>query len=316
MVEVTYQHHFKFGYDYKWFTQRTARSQQWTCQYGVAKDKLSIKEANRQAALLIADRASSLNKPIFLMLSGGADSEVAARAFIDAGVPFTAAMLEYRLRATPNKIENQFELDYAKQFVQQYQLPTLVHTMDPEIFWSSAEFDEIAEISRTVSPQLAATMQFGRYLSRNHNAVVILGQGEPYLYRQFGSWWFREREMIGSWARFWRLDNIQGTSGFHQYTPEQMLAYITDPIVIELIESDIASTDQVLNNAIIKHKLYQYHYPDSNLINRKKYHGFERLFWQEWTVRDRLRLKYPFSDGVYTVEYNKMVNCLTGKELW
>lgn len=316
MVEITYQNHFKFGYDNTWFIKRSSRFQNWTCQYGTVNTILSVKEANKQAALLIANQAKTLNKKIFLMLSGGADSEVAARAFIDAGVSFTAALLEYRLSATPNKIENQFELDYAKQFIQQYQIPSLVHIMDPEVFWRSAEFEEITEMSKTVSPQLAATMYFGRYLSRNHNAFVVLGQGEPYLYRQFGSWWFREREMIGSWARFWYLDKIYGTSGFHQYTPEQMLAYIVDPIIIDLINSDIKSTDQVVNNAMVKHELYQHHYPESKLATREKYHGFERLFWQEWEVRNKLKERYSSSDGVCTIEYNKMVNCLMGKQLW
>lgn len=315
-MEITHQNHFKFGYDNQWFVPRTSRFQQWTCQYGIVNNILSVKEANRRAALLIGKQAVLHNKKIFLMLSGGADSEVAARAFIDANVPFTAALLEYRLAATKSKVENQFELENADKLINEYQIPFIRHTLDPERFWHSSELSDIAKISMTSSPQLAVTMWFARYLSQNQNAFVVLGQGEPYIYRQFGSWWFREKELIGSWSRFWYFDKIYGTAGFHQYTPEQMLAYLTDPVVTEFMSSNIGTVNEVANNAMIKHRLYQHHYPESNLINRTKYHGFEQLFWQEWEVRARLKEQFPFGDDVYTVEYNKMVDCLLGKELW
>jgi hypothetical protein len=300
-VNYTNMNHFKFGYDGKWFIPRTSRYQKWMCEYGTAEKQLSIKEANRQAALEIQKNAEG--KQIYLLLSGGADSEVAARSFIDANVPFTAVILKYKIFEN-DAIVNQEETIHADQLCEQYNIPKKEFFMYPEKFWNSDEYLEIVSISQTRSPQLACTM----WLAKQVDGYVVLGQGEPFIYRQFGEWWFRERELIVSWYKFWVFSGISGAPGFHQYTPEQLLAYLTDPEIIELVNNPKPSTiDGPLSNADIKHKLYQKHYPESNLNSKKKYTGFENLVFLETVARMKLIEQFPFCADEFVISYKDML---------
>lgn len=293
--------HFKFGYDNEWYVPRTSRHQKWVCDYGRASEQLSIKEANRTAALKIQENANGM--PIYLLLSGGADSEVAARSFIDAGVSFTAAILKYKVLGNNSTINHE-ETKYADALCEKYNITKNEFILYPEKFWNSDEYREITTISQTRSPQLACTM----WLAKQLDGFVVLGQGEPFIYRQFGDWWFRERELIVSWYKFWMFTGIVGAPGFHQYTPEQTLAYLTDPLVVELINDPTpSSTDGPVSNADIKHALYQKHYPDSELESRKKYTGFENLVYIENIARLKLVDQFPFCCEEFTIPYTSMI---------
>lgn len=274
------------------------------CRYGIAQDTtLTVKEANRRAALKIQQEATRLGLDVYLLLSGGADSEVAARAFLDAGVPFTAAILKYKDNA------NQHESVFAHRLCKQYSIPVLEIQLDPVAFFESEEFDTITSVSQTRSGQLACTMWGAKQIP----GYVVLGQGEPYLYRQFGKWWFREREMICSWYKYWVFSGIHGAAGFHQYTPDQMLAYLTDPIVLKMISDNAPAGNDLANNADVKHLLYQTHYADSSLLNRTKYTGFEKLPIAEIISRMKLFERFPFHLAEHAVEYTQMIRDLKGE---
>ena len=306
-VNYTNMNHFKFGYDGNWYVPRTSRYQKWQCQYGVAEEKLSVREANRRAALKIQENAQG--KPIYLLLSGGSDSEVAALSFIDAGVPFTAAILKYKVYSD-NKVLNQEESRYADELCEKYSIPKKEFIMHPETYWNTQEYRDIATLSQTRSPQLACTM----WLAKQLDGFVVLGQGEPLIYRQFGQWWFREREIIVSWYKYWMFAGIEGVPGFHQYTPEQMLAYLTDPMTIELVNDNTpASSSSPVSNADIKHTLYQKHYPESDLGTRKKYTGFENLVFLDNLARLKLVEQFPFCADEFTIPYNTMIKNLTNQ---
>jgi hypothetical protein len=303
-VDYTHKNHFKFGYDNVWYVPRTSRYQTWMCEYGIAEDTtLTVKEANRRAAIKIQQEAQQQGLDVYLLLSGGADSEVAARAFLDANVPFTAAILKYKDNA------NWHEAKFAHELCDKYNIPKLIIDLDPTAFFESDEFETITSISQTRSGQLACTMWGASQIP----GYVVLGQGEPYLYRQFGQWWFREREMICSWYKYWVFAGLKGAAGFHQYTPDQMLAYLTDPIVLDLINSNKPAGEDLVNNADVKHLLYQTHYPDSDLINRKKYTGFEKLPVADAISRTKLFEKFPFHLAEHAVEYTQMIRNLKGE---
>jgi hypothetical protein len=300
-ANYTNMNHFKFGYDNHWYIPRSSKYQKWMCEYGIATEKLSVKEANQKAALKI--QQNSEGKQIYLLLSGGADSEVAARSFIDAGVPFIAAILKYKTSSS-DLVLNSEETKYADELCEQYNIPKKEFVLNPEKFWNSDEYQEIVDISQTRSPQLACTM----WLAKQLDGYVVLGQGEPYIYRQFGEWWFREREFIVSWYKFWMFAGIAGAPGFHQYTPEQILAYLTDPLVVELInDTTISNIAGPVSNADIKHALYQKHYPESNLDSRKKYTGFENLVFLELIARSKLVDQFPICAEEFTISYTNMI---------
>ena len=308
-TDFTHKNHFKFGYDNQWLVNRSNSKQTWMCDYGVAENQnFTVKQANADAALKIQKEADRLGLDIYLLLSGGLDSEVAARAFLDAGVPFTAVVVKYKKNAQ-ERAWNFHESQFADRFCQQYSVTKIDLLLNPIEFFASDEVREIADIAQTRSGQLACSMWAAKQIK---NGYVVLGQGEPYLYRQFGKWWFREKELIASWHKFWMFSGIKGTAGFHQYTPDQMLAYLTDPLVQELIQSPETALIEPLNNASIKQQLYQKHYPEANFLTRKKYTGFEQMVQLDENIRSILIEKYSSHYAEHCVEYYEMLNRLRG----
>jgi len=306
-TDFTHKNHFKFGYDNQWLVNRSSARQTWMCDYGVAENQdYTVKQANADAAVKIWEEANRLGLDIYLLLSGGLDSEVAARAFLDAEVPFTAAVIEYKTNANEQPW-NFHESRFADRFCKEYSINKLDLILDPTKFFASNELREIADIAQTRSGQLACSMWAARQLGKGY---IVLGQGEPYLYRQFGKWWFREKELIVSWHKFWMFAGIIGTAGFHQYTPDQMLAYLTDPLVQDLVQSTETAVLEPLNNASIKQQLYQSHYPEADFLTRKKYTGFERLIQLDSTIRQTLSEKYSSHYAEYCVEYYEMLDRL------
>lgn len=306
-TDFTHNNHFKFGYDNKWYVNRTKPSETWMCDYGVAENQgYTVKQANADAAVKIWEEAERLGVKIYLLLSGGLDSEVAARAFLDADIPFTAAVIKYKTNPQ-ERPWNFHESRFADRFCEQYSVNKLDLILDPVTFFASDEVREIADIAQTRSGQLACSMWAARQLG---NGYIVLGQGEPYLYRQFGKWWFREKELIVSWHKFWMFTGIKGTAGFHQYTPDQMLAYLTDPLIQKLVQSTETAVIEPLNNASVKQQLYQSHYPEADFLTRKKYTGFERLIQLDSDIRQTLSEKYSSHYAEYCVEYYEMLDRL------
>jgi len=311
-TNLTHNNHFKFGYDNQWFVNRQNSKQIWMCEYGVAKNQeYSVKQANADAATKIWEEANRLGLDIYLLLSGGLDSEVAARAFLEAKVPFTAVIVKYQ-KNRDERPWNYHECKFADLFCKKYSVNKLDLFLNPIKFFESEEIKKIAEISQSRSGQLMCSMWAANKLG---NGYIVLGQGEPYLYRQFGKWWFREKEIIISWYKFWLFAGIKGTPGFHQYTPDQMLAYLSDPLIVKLINSPTLAVGEPMNNAAIKQQLYQSHYPDSDFLSRKKYTGFENFLPFDENIRFELMVKFSSHHAEHCVEYHEMLNRLKGKKL-
>ena len=76
----------------------------------------SFKDECLRAARLIGEAA---DKPILVLLSGGIDSEVAARCFLEAGVPFevVTANIIYN-----GKIVNDNDTKYTTAFIKKFNL--------------------------------------------------------------------------------------------------------------------------------------------------------------------------------------------------
>lgn len=87
-----------------------------------------------------------------IYLSGGADSEVTARAFLDAGIEFVPYVFEWT--NADGKVLNNHDTVYAYQFCEEYDLTPEVRSFDVETFWKSDEIYDLCDKYNTSSPQL------------------------------------------------------------------------------------------------------------------------------------------------------------------
>ena len=253
MFDYTHQNHFKYGYNGKWFCNRTTIDDVFQCEYGFAKQTLDLKTANNEAAKLIK---ASTDKPLVIMMSGGVDSEVVARSFKDAGIDFTVAILRFSDNL------NQHDIMYAEDWCLQNNVDFRYYDLNPLKFWFSKHAKELVEKTQNPLPDMLCTM----WLVEQIDGFPIIGQGEPYVYKSPNGFVFREREVIISWYKHMINYNIHGIAGFFQYLPEQMLAILDDNITKSL---SFESNDQ------IKYNIYKQYYSD--LKPRPKYTGAEML---------------------------------------
>lgn len=255
MFEYTKNNHFAYGYNNIWFTNRKGESDVFTCKYGKCFNKLSFRESNRNAAVLI----SKNKNPIRLLISGGGDSEIMARSFIDANIKFDAAIMRYKVA---NRIVNEYDIIYAINFCRNNNI--VYKFYDLNILDGNWDFDyTIIQSAQANNPHIFSHMWLMKKVC-DDGFIPVVGQGDPFMYYLNGNLIFRERENICSWYKFVINNDLQAIPAFYHYTPEQLYAFISD---CPIPENN--------TNEVCKQQFYKQCYPE--YIIRNKRTGTENL---------------------------------------
>ena len=139
---------------------------------------------------------------------------------------------------------------------------------------------------------------------------TVVMSNEPYVEKINDTWYWTEYERINTYATWFDLQGIKGTSDFGSYTAEQVLAFLEEPYVQKLVSNKTQDKDSVP----AKHVIYnQQHWEQ---IKRPKYTGWERFqrteLFESLNVRnDMLKFKNKYN-GVVKIEYDEIVNILKG----
>jgi hypothetical protein len=91
-------------------------------------------------------------QPNIIYFSGGADSELVARSFVEAGVDFVPVIFDYV--NDNDEILNSFDTEWADKFCERFNLAPVRRSFNVEKFWKSEELLEIAKFYKEDSPQL------------------------------------------------------------------------------------------------------------------------------------------------------------------
>lgn len=282
MFEFTKGNFFKFGYeDTGWFVNRTSTKQKFVCEYGPAEQRMGFRDANIAAAKYIEKIATD---DIYIMMSGGADSEITAWSFVDAGIPFKAAIMRF------DNNKNEHDISWADKFCAKHNIPISYYDIEIERFLLSEQFERIVRKYQTTTERAASI-----WCAEQIPGFSVLGQGEPVVTKSFGTWWFQEKEKICTWNKYWIFNNIPGIPGFHQFSPEQMLSVLEDQMTLDLIND---KTDYWSNDKF-KHLFYQKHYPEFEI--RNKYTGFEKLAKTLERCRGMVVTTFPYVNGEWQI---------------
>ena len=296
---LTYNNHFKFGYDYNWFEPRASHQQKWTVQYGECNHPpLSFHEECLRTARMI--KQVFPDEELCVLFSGGVDSEVVVRSFYESNIEIKVAILQF------NNQLNSHDIIYAINTCNELGISYQIYNLDILNFWEF-ELYNYTDPTYCISPQLASTM----WLIDQIKGIPILGSGECLIEKRSIAnkleWCLLEKERIASWYRFFIEKNKRGCPGFFQFTPEIILSYLKEPTIQQLINNelpDISSTNE------IKLKIYQKYFP---LVSRPKYTGFEKLQNEDAYFRKKLNEKYPFVDEIYLSPIKNLIENLTPK---
>lgn len=303
-IELSHNNHFKFGYDGKPFSLRSNEAQKWFVDYGpCTQEPMDFKEECFRAAKIISEKHPG---NVWVLFSGGVDSEVALRSFVEQGLPVKVAIARFA-----NDL-NIHDISYAVIVCEKLKVPYYFFELNLLEFWST-EAIRFAERTYCTSPQLLTTM----WLADQVPGYPVLGSGEclfvkrtpegyipgvsPYEESPWDLW---EKEKIASWYRHFMVNERNACPGFFQYTPELMLSYLLDPYVYALIESKIPGK---LTTESSKLAIYQQHF---DLLDRPKFTGFERVQAEDAVFRAQLTARFPYHSQVVKTECQGLIRRL------
>jgi hypothetical protein len=105
--------------------------------------------------------------------------------------------------------------------------------------------------------------------------------------------------------RFYLLRDRAGVPAFHQYTPEQVLSYLRDPFVVEMM-----ATTAELSNDHWKLEHYRRYF---DLAERPKYTGYEKIMNEIHYYRRQHLHAFPHAHSFVLFECEQLAASLAPK---
>ena len=302
---MTLNNHFQFGYNGQPFNFRERTEDRFWVKYGrCERQPLSFHQECLEAARRIAENTK---EPIWVLFSGGVDSEVTLQSFVQAKIPVQVAILRFK-----NDL-NIHDISYAVIACHQLNVPYRIFDLDLLSFWQNEAFTYAKRVGCS-RPRLLSTM----WLMDQIEGYPVIGGGECHLIKELPSdyvsggspypttdWHMSEKEYVASWYRHLILTQRDGCAGFFQYTPEIILSYLLEDDIVDLTSN---RKEGKLSTKSSKLPIYQKYF---SVQSRPKFTGFERAAEPEKVIRQRLLEICPEGEGVVKTPYKDLVNLLS-----
>lgn len=229
-----------------------------------------------------------LGTRLSLFLSGGVDSEIIARTFIELGIPFESYFILF------HKDLNAHEKEIVDKF--QTQTGCRVDYIDVDIEkWLTA--DDGLNYFRTVYKtfDIATPLQLWARTAISKNHSVVSGLFEPHLHKIAATeecrleWMHAiDESSVMSRVNFIKENNFFDFPFFYLHRPELYAAYCRDPYVERMLANPYK-----LSLVSTKKEMMKHYFP--NMEIRPKYTGFENV--REQCRQATENYKQEFIDG-------------------
>lgn len=276
MIELTYNNHLKFGYNNQYWISGDQQKDQLIFEYGSCKETTDIKSEYIRAAQLIANRAKD---DLVLCLSGGIDSEVMVRIFIDAKIKFKIAIMRFE-----NDL-NLYDIKYGISFCQKFDLEYSFFDLDVIKFHEEEEFKHYSDEAQCGSPQLSCILwlmdqlkdsfavmagqfpviynsnegvsDFINYQIDNNYDFIFINDSIRADHKDYNPPFVQLMpDTDVSIFRWLMKKNNQAVPQFYHYTPEMTMAYFQHPATIDYINQIGLFENNKVWNYNVKRKLY------------------------------------------------------------
>lgn len=261
-LEITKKNYFKFGYNGKWFNQRKSKADQFDVNFSRADRE--IFDLRTEAVLAARDIFKKAKSDICILMSGGLDSEVCAEAFRLAKVPFRVIMHRYK-----NDL-NIHDIAWGVIYCERHGIPYEFIDLDAVDFFSG-ECYEMAKEFVSYNTMLLCSARLSEKVAQK-GLFPVISSGDLYLKKHGGRWVHVEKDASSILYRFQIARKIDGVFGFHQWSPELMLAFVDDVRTVRLFSNRLMENYSDITP--YKYDIYSQHF---NIEKRPKYHGFEKL---------------------------------------
>ncbi len=215
-----------------------------------------------EAAKLVYEQAQRSNKPLFLCMSGGADSEAMAQAFLAARVPFEVRIARY------NEGLNSFDTWAAVQYCERQKLSYRFVDLDLFKHYKSRQPLRYALANGCQSPQFSVYMS----LATKIGGYSVFAGNPPHISKDKYTSQLRVHvPRLKEWSMQRHLDSLGGgVAFFFSSTPELTYSFLQTRVVRECVEQQ--RTMSYID------KIRVYNSSGFTILPREqKYGGFERV---------------------------------------
>jgi len=291
VFNFTYKNHLKYNIGGREYGYRQHGTEKYSVEIGSVDFDHYRKNNYKKEIARIADLVlKDLGKDFVLFLSGGTDSEIVLRSFLDIGFKPKCCTIkfkdDYNCQDVSESIEVAKELDVSLDIID----------FDVKDFYYSGQAEEFArEIQCT---QITYLMIY--YHVYKLGLPSVMG-GELLLTRNISSssnyWYYTFRENEDASAmRFSNRYKIPLVNEYFSYTPEIMLYFLESTFGVQNLLNDKYKLTSVSSKNDILKRLYP-------CVRKKiKTHGFEKL----------LAFNYECYKDILKDEYRRLESSLDG----
>ena len=305
-VPPTYNSSFKFGYNGQWYNFKNSKADEFQVRYEkcLAETEDFRSECVKSAKII----SSQTNNDIWLLYSGGADSEFMVRSFLAAGVKFKIAIVRFE------KERNWHDIKWAIQLCNELQLNYEFLELDIYQFFKSKQAFVYAEKAKCSSPMM---LYHFWAIDQIHfkNGFPVLAYGEPKFDKRVVDnkciWDSADEELDSSSMRYLVAKDKPGCGAFFQFRSEIMLSYMRSPLIQKLFNNEM---ENIFDSSDIKWEFYRQYF-DMQETPQDGYNGFEK-------VEDLFFDYYPhlynrFGNSIYYIRAELLEEVLspTGKNI-
>jgi hypothetical protein len=228
----------------------------------LVKTSLNYYQASVEAAKEIE---ANRHGPLYMMYSGGVDSEYALNVFLSQGINITPVIV----KLAPSY--NLFDIGFAHKLCSNKGLTPLVIDIDYDKFVTKGSMLELAVVMKSKVYHYVTTA----YAIGKLDGTVICGDGEPYIRKDVntGGWNVHIDEHDYALPNFYRIMGVYGTPHFNRYTPAMMRSFMETQRMRDLASN---SVEGKLGSHSSKWLIYNQH-SNFNLQQRPKFHGYEKI---------------------------------------
>lgn len=280
-MNYTQNNHIYYTIDDRKFGYRKSPIEKYKVHVGKLDLEIYHKSSFREELRKTADCVyKEYGNELVLFFSGGTDSEIVLRNFIEIGVTPKVVIIKFADMSNINDVK------YAIKICDSFDINPIIVDHDMQDFYYSGKAEEFAkEIQCT---QLAYLNVY--YTTKKIGLPAVMG-GELLLRKHFTTpsnyyWYYvlRENEDCSA-MRFSEKYNLPIVNEWFSYTPELMMYYLEHPMIQKLIQEP----NYKLASVSTKNQVLKELYP--SVEYRKKTHGFENLLAFNYTAYTNLRNK-------------------------
>lgn len=286
---LTKNNHFKYYYNGIPFSFRKSPEDVFAVSHGSVSRP--VKSWKTECLTAAQEIYSSYPQPINVLFSGGMDSEVVVRSFVEASLDVKVHIIEFEDQL------NFHDIQFAQKVCSELGIKPNIIPLNIRDFWKKDVWSYAEEIS-SPSPMLATIF----WATDQIEGTIVIGGGDGYFRRNEGSNVFYEweTEVFYSLYRWFVKRNRDGVPAFFQFSSELMLSFMMDPVVLNFVRD--GKSRKLLSTRKIKHEIYSQHF---DLDFRVPQNGYENLISEEEALRAEMRKAFPGTTAVSPMNHFK-----------